>query len=53
MNDDDKVIRDHLLIHQNMIETLKKNSVMAIQDDYAAWKKAGFLSKGGKLLMID
>jgi len=26
---------------------------MAIQDDYASWKKAHFLSKAGKLLLVD
>lgn len=36
-----------------ILETLKKRSSMAIQDDFEQWKKTGFLKNGGKLLLVD
>jgi hypothetical protein len=36
-----------------ILETLKKSSSMAIQDDYDQYKEAGYLSTGGKLLLVD
>ena len=51
--DDNEVIRDHLDIFQTILEQLKKNSTMAIQDDYPGWKDNGYSRSNGKLLMID
>lgn len=36
--DETTVIRDHLEIYQTILEVLKQHSVMAIQDDYPAYK---------------
>ena len=36
-----------------MIETLKKFSVMAISDDYKAWKENEFSNEVAKLLLVD
>lgn len=51
--DENIVIRDHLEFYQTMIETLKKHSVMAIQEDYPAYKASGFSNDRAKLMMID
>ena len=36
-----------------ILEMLKKNSSMAIQDDYNYWKSTDFERRGGKLLLLD
>lgn len=51
--DEVTVIRDHIEIYQTILETLKKHSIMAIQDDFPSYKKGGFENEFGKLLQID
>jgi len=51
--DENEVIRDHLEIYQTMLEQLKKNSTMGINEDYPAWKAANFSSSNAKLLLLD
>lgn len=47
------VYKDPIDQYVAIIETLKKRSTMAIQDDYTYWKKTNFLKSGGKLLYVD
>lgn len=47
------IIKDPIDQYVYIIETLKKASTMAIQDDYAYWAKTDYLKHGGKLLLID
>jgi len=52
-SDDNIILRDHLEIYQTILEVLKKHSVMAISDDYPAYKASGFENGFGKLLLVD
>ena len=52
-SDDCTVLNNPIEIYQHIIETLKKDSVMAIQEDYPAWKESNFENERAKLLMID
>lgn len=47
------VYRDPIDQYVAILETLKKRSTMAIQDDFEPWKKSGFTNLAGKLLLID
>jgi hypothetical protein len=47
------VTKDHIQMYTSMIETLKKHSVMAIQEDYVAWNSNGRENNCGKLLLVD
>jgi hypothetical protein len=47
------VISDALVQHQTILETLKKFSSMAIQDDYHNYSKNDWHREVGKLLLID
>ncbi len=38
--DDNILLRDHIEIYQTILEVLKKHSVMAIQEDYPAFKES-------------
>ena len=40
-------------IYSEILETLKKDSVMAIQDDFPSWKESGYENERAKLMMID
>lgn len=51
--DEFTVMRDHLEIYTTMLETLKKHSVMAVQEDYPAYKASGFENDRAKLMMVD
>ena len=51
--DECTIIKGHIEIYQTILETLKKHSVMAIQEDYPAWKKSGFENGRAKLLLVD
>eukprot|EP00347_Sterkiella_histriomuscorum_P008273 403345711 len=47
------VYRDPIDQYVSILETLKKRSTMAIQDDFEQWQKTSFGNTGGKLLLID
>ena len=47
------MIRDHLEIHQTILEDLKKYSVMGIQEDFPAYKASNWNPRMGKLLLVD
>ena len=47
------VTRDPLEMYTVMLETLKKHSVMALQEDYDAWNNNGRENNCGKLLLVD
>lgn len=51
--DDTNVCKDHLEIHQTILEVLKKHSAMSIQDDSPAYVASCYESNMGKLLMVD
>lgn len=51
--EDAKLIRGSIEQYQHVIDTLKKSSTMAIQDDYTHWKENDKHSECSKLLMID
>lgn len=51
--EDCNVLQDPIPVYQNMLETLKKFSSMAIQDDYLNWKANDFSNEVAKLLLID
>jgi hypothetical protein len=51
--DEVNVINDSIGQHQTILETLKKFSSMAIQDDYCHYKLNDFHREVGKLLLID
>lgn len=54
MIDDDSILtRDHLEIYTQIIEVLKKHSVMGIQDDFPSYDATGRENDRGKLLMVD
>jgi len=58
LDQDDKyeecsILNDPIPIYQNMLETLKKFSSMAIQDDYPNWKANNHSNEVAKLLLID
>lgn len=40
-------------IYNQMLQTLKKRSVMAVQDDYEAWRDFGKQQDMGKVLFVD
>jgi hypothetical protein len=48
-----KVIENLADQYSNMMETLTKKSVMAIQDDYSYWKSSNYKKNFGKLMLID
>lgn len=47
------VLNDSIEIYQQIIETLKKHSVMAIQDDFKAYDAASRENDRAKLLLVD
>jgi hypothetical protein len=51
--EDCSVLNDPIPIYQNMLETLKKFSSMAIQDDYTNWKANDYSNEVAKLMLID
>jgi len=51
--DEHTLTRDHLDIHQTVLEVLKKYAVMGIQEDFPAYKASGWSSRMGKLLLVD
>jgi hypothetical protein len=51
--EDCNVLNDPIPIFQNMLETLKKFSSLAIQDDYTNWKKHDHSNEVAKLMLID
>ena len=51
--DEVNVINDALVQHQTILETLKKFSSMAIQDDYCNYSKNDWHREVGKLLLVD
>lgn len=52
-SDENTVIRDHLEIYQTILETLKKHSVMAIQEDFPAYKASGYSNDRAKMMLVD
>jgi hypothetical protein len=53
LDGDAEVIKEHLEIHQTLIEVLKKYGSVAISDDYQSWNNAGRDIANAKLLMVD
>ena len=53
LDGDAEIIKDHLEIHQTLIEVLKKYGSVAISDDYKSWNDAGRDIAHSKLLMVD
>lgn len=51
--DEHTLTRDHLDIHQTILEVLKKYAVMGIQEDFPAYRASGWSSRMGKLLTVD
>jgi hypothetical protein len=51
--EDCQVLQEPIQIFQNMLETLKKFSSMAILDDYNNWKENEYSNEVSKLLLID
>jgi len=51
--EDCQVLQDPILIYQNILETLKKFSSIAVSDDYNGWKENEFSNEVAKLLLID
>jgi hypothetical protein len=51
--DEHTLTRDHLDIHQTVLEVLKKYAVMGIQEDFPAYRASGWSSRMGKLLTVD
>ena len=47
------VYKDPIDQYVAILETLKKRSTMAIQDDFEQWKKSGWSNLSGKLLLVD
>lgn len=47
------LFKDPIDQYVNILETLKKKSSLAIQDDKNAWLRAGQKRAGGKLLLVD
>ena len=52
-SDENTIIRDHLEIYQTILEALKKHSVMAIQEDFPAYKASGYSNDRAKMMLID
>jgi hypothetical protein len=51
--EDVEIYKDHLEIHQTMLEILKKYGAVAVSDDYESWNSAGRDIANAKLLMVD
>lgn len=47
------ILKDPIDQYVQVLETLKKRSSMAIQDDFQAWVRSGKKRAGGKTLLID
>lgn len=51
--EDCEVVQNTIQIYQHVLETLKKFSSMAIQDDYFNWNENDKHNEVSKLLLID
>ena len=51
--DDVEVIRDHLEIFTDQLETLKKYGSLSVSEDFNAWRNSNMSNSCAKLLMID
>lgn len=51
--EDCKILKTPIQQYQHILESLKKNSTMTIQDDAYNWEKSGKTKDNGRLLLVD